>query len=156
MVYDVMNTLACAPAVGDGDYVAGAEGGVRVVDEDVNGFVEFLRGRRLDRCLENRLSGLCGGRMGVDQVNWIDLRRNSSLEGIQLAGKNRETQSKRTTRHTFPTNLLNFCVPIRALTVFCIKPADTTTAFICLEAEAARRIVGIFFDLICSGGVGLN
>ena len=44
MVYDVMDTLACAPAVGDGDYVAGAEGGVGVVDKDVDGFVEFLRG----------------------------------------------------------------------------------------------------------------
>lgn len=32
---------------------------------------------------------------------------------------------------------------MRALTVFCIKPAETTTAFICREAEAARRIVGM-------------
>ena len=44
---------------------------------------------------------------------------------------------------TFPINLFIFWTPIRAFTVFCMRPAETTTAFICLEAEAARRIVGM-------------
>lgn len=54
--------------------------------------------------------------------------------------------------HTFPMNLFIFWTPMRALTVFCIRPAETTTAFICREAEAASRIVG----MVVFGIVGLG
>ena len=39
--------------------------------------------------------------------------------------------------HTFPICLFHFCTPTLTFTVFSIKPADTTTAFVCRVTEAA-------------------
>ena len=45
--------------------------------------------------------------------------------------------------HTFLIWLFHFCTPIRTFTVFCMRPEDTTTAFICLDALVAMVLVDI-------------
>ena len=42
MVHDVVDLFRHAPAVGDGDDVAFAQGRIGIVDEDAAGFIEFL------------------------------------------------------------------------------------------------------------------
>ena len=51
-------------------------------------------------------------------------------------------------RHTFLISLFHFCTPIRTFTVFCMRPADTTTAFICRVALADRVRIDILSDLM--------
>lgn len=46
-------------------------------------------------------------------------------------------------RHAFLMWLFHFWAPTRTFTVFCMRPAETTTAFICREAEAASFWVDI-------------
>ena len=45
--------------------------------------------------------------------------------------------------HAFLIWLFHFWAPTRTFTVFCMRPAETTTAFICREAEVASFWVDI-------------